>query len=409
MNAFFRSAKFPIFLIVFVDVIGLGITIPVLPVYAEDWFHLTGVQIASLTSLFFAAQFVGAPILGRLSDRIGRRPVLIASQLGTLTGAILTAIALSPVYLVVARLIDGLTGGNISVAQAYLTDITPPKDRAKSMGIVIAAFGLGFVVGPAFGSFMAASFGPRVTFGFAALASVGTILLSIFMLKESLPPEKRTGAKDAAPQQTTADIIAHPQIARLLLIGLLGQIAVFAFNSVFILWIKRVVLPDWPTPSVQRATGVVFAFVGVVTILTQGLIIGRVVKKIGEAKAVVLGGFLRVLGNAIMAFFPRIAPAVLGSAVAGVGGGIAMPCASALLTFHAPNVARGRIIGLNQSAMSLGNIIGPLVGGFVYDRNPALPPMVSAGTLFLMWLVALGLTQPPKPEPPPAASAAVAA
>ena len=409
MTSFFRSAKFPIFLIVFVDVIGLGITIPVLPVYAQASFNLTGVQIAALTSLFFAAQFIGAPLLGRLSDRIGRRPVLIASQLGTLTGAILTALALSPVYLVVARLIDGLTGGNISVAQAYLADITPPQDRAKSIGIVIAAFGLGFVIGPAFGAFMAAAFGPRITYGCAALASAGTILLSIFLLKESLPPEKRTGAPDAAPHEKTIDIIRHPQIARLLVIGLLGQIAVFAFNAVFILWIKNVVLPDWPMARVQRATGFVFIFVGVVTILTQGLVIGRVVKKIGEAKSVILGGFLRVLGNAIMAFFPRIYPAAAGSAIAGVGGGISMPCASALLTFHAPNVARGRIIGLNQSAMSLGNIIGPLVGGFVYDLNPAWPPMVSAGTLFLMWLVALGLTQPEKPEPPPAAAAAMAA
>lgn len=405
MTSFFRSAKFPIFLIVFVDVIGLGITIPVLPVYAEGSFHLSGLQIAGLTSLFFAAQFVGAPILGRLSDRIGRRPVLIASQLGTLTGAILTAVALSPLYLVVARLIDGLTGGNISVAQAYLTDITPPADRAKSMGLIIAAFGLGFIIGPAFGAFMSAAYGPRVTYSCAAIASFCTILLSSFLLKESLPPEKRTGAVKA-PERSTRDIISQPQIARLLVIGLLGQIAVFAFNSVFILWVDKVVLPGWPIDRVQRATGVVFILVGLVTVITQGGVIGPVVKKIGEAKGVVVGGFLRVLGNAIMAFFPRLYPAAAGSAIAGVGGGISQPCASALLTFHAPNVPRGRIIGINQSAMSLGNIIGPLVGGFVYDLNPRWPPMVSMSVLFLMWLVALGLTQPPKPDGPAPVQAA---
>ncbi len=397
MTRFFRSPKFPIFLIVFVDVIGLGITIPVLPIYAEGYFNLSGIEIAGLTSLFFAAQFVGAPLLGRLSDRIGRRPVLIASQLGTLTGAILTAVALSPIYLVVARLIDGLTGGNISVAQAYLTDITPAHDRAKSVGLVIAAFGLGFIIGPAFGAFMSAAYGPRIPFMFAAAASFCTILLSIFMLKESLPREKRTGAAKA-PERSTREIVSHPQIARILLIGLLGQIAVFAFNAVFILWIDKVVLPDWSIERVQRATGVAFIFVGLVTVATQALVIGPVVRRIGEARAVIVGGFLRVVGNAIMAFFPRMYPATAGSAIAGVGGGIAMPSAAALLTFHAPNVARGRIIGINQSAMSLGNIIGPLLGGFVYDRNPAWPPMVSAGTLFIMWLVSLGLTQPPTPE-----------
>jgi len=408
MTSFFRSAKFPIFLIVFVDVIGLGITIPVLPVYAEGYFKLNGLQIAGLTSLFFAAQFVGAPILGRLSDRIGRRPVLIASQLGTLTGAILTAVALSPIFLVVARLVDGLTGGNISVAQAYLTDITPPADRAKSVGLVIAAFGLVFIIGPAFGAFMSASFGPRITFACAALASMCTILLSVFLLEESLPADKRTTAVKAA-EKSTAEIVRQPQIARILLIGLLGQIAVFAFNSVFILWVDKVVLPDWPIDRVQRATGVVFIFVGLVTVITQGGVIGPVVKKIGEANGVIVGGFLRVLGNATMAYFPRIYPAALGSAIAGVGAGIAQPCASALLTFHAPDVARGRIIGINQSAMSLGNIIGPLVGGFVYDLNPAWPPMVSMGVLFLMWLVALGLTQPEKPTGPAPALAVRAA
>ncbi len=405
MTRFFRSPKFPIFLIVFVDVIGLGITIPVLPVYAESFFRLSGIEIAGLTSLFFAAQFVGAPLLGRLSDRVGRRPVLIASQFGTLTGAILTSLALSPIYLVVARLIDGLTGGNISVAQAYLADITPPEQRAKSIGLVIAAFGLGFIIGPAFGAFMSAAYGPRLTFACAAFASGCTILLSIFLLKESLPPEKRLGLT-RVPERSTGDIVRHPQIARLLAIGLLGQIAVFAFNSVFILWVDKVVLPGWTIENVQRATGVVFIFMGLVTVATQALVIGPVVKRIGEAKAVMVGGLMRVIGNAMMAFFPRVYPAVAGSAMAGIGGGIAMPSAAALLTFHAPDVARGRIIGINQSAMSLGNIIGPLVGGFMYDRNPAWPPLVSAGTLFLMWLVSLGLTQPLKPEAaPPAPSA----
>lgn len=399
MTSFFRSAKFPIFLIVFVDVIGLGIMIPVLPIYAEGFFKLSGIQIAGLTSLFFAAQFVGAPILGRLSDRIGRRPVLIASQFGTLTGAILTSMALSPLWLVAARLVDGLTGGNISVAQAYLTDITPPQDRAKSVGLVIAAFGLGFIIGPAFGAFMAASFGPRITFACAAAASLATILLSIFVLKESLPPEKRT-ASIKAEDRSTFDIIRHPQIARLLMIGLLGQIAVFAMNSIFILWVSKVVLADWAIAQVQRATGVMFMFVGVITVVTQGAVIGPVVKRIGEAKAVMVGSFLRVMGNALMAYFPRLLPAATGSALNGIGGGISMPCSAALLTFHAPNVARGRIIGINQSAMSLGNIIGPLVGGYVYDLNPSWPPMVSMTILILMWLFALGLTQPDKPETP---------
>jgi len=408
MTSFFRSAKFPIFLIVFVDVIGLGITIPVLPVYAEGFFKLSGFEIAGLMSLFFAAQFVGAPILGRLSDQVGRRPVLIASQLGTLTGALLTAVALSPLYLVSARLIDGATGGNISVAQAYLTDITPPEERAKSVGLVIAAFGLGFIIGPGFGAFMSASFGPRLTFACAALASAFTILLSIFMLKESLPEEGRREAI-RAPERSTRDIVSEPQIARLLTIGVLGQTAVFAMNAVFVLWVGKVVLAGWSMARVQRATGVVFVLVGLVTVVTQGAIIGPMVRTFGEAKSLMVGGALRVAGNAVMGFLPRLYPAAGGAALSGMGGGIAQPCATALLTFHAPDVPRGRMIGINQSAMSLGNIMGPLVGGFVYDLNPAWPPLVSMAILSLMWLISLGLTQPPKPaNPVPAANARAA-
>ena len=172
---------------------------------------------------------------------------------------------------------------------------------------------------------------------------------------------------------------------------------------------EKVVLPGWAIEQVQRATGVMFVFVGLITVVTQGVVIGPVVKRIGEAKGVMLGGFLRVVGNAIMAFFPRLYPAAAGSALAGIGGGVSQPCGSALLTFNAPDVPRGRIIGINQSAMSLGNIIGPLVGGFVYDRNPAWPPRVSAAVLFVMWLLSLGLTQPAKPEGPAPASGAPAA
>lgn len=405
MTSFFRSAKFPIFLIVFVDVIGLGITIPVLPVYAEGYLKLSGLQIAGLTSMFFAAQFIGAPILGRLSDRIGRRPVLIASQLGTLTGAILTAVALSPLYLVAARIIDGLTGGNISVAQAYLTDITPPADRAKSVGLVIAAFGLGFIIGPAFGAFMSASFGPRrpsaapPSLRCAPSCSPSSSSRSRCRRRRGRPrsrlPKSRRGRSWPTPRSRASwssgcwarcglrlQLGLHP-------LGGQGGPARLAHRQ-----------------GAARHRGGVHLR-GARHRDHPGRVIGPVVNKIGEAKGVIVGGFLRVLGNAIMAFFPRIYPAAAGSAIAGIGGGIAQPCASALLTFHAPDVARGRIIGINQSAMSLGNIIGPLVGGFVYDLNPAWPPMVSMGVRCR--LVALGLTQPDKPTGPAPAMAGRAA
>ena len=159
-----RSPRFPIFMIVFVDVLGLGITLPVLPLFAQNQLGAEAWQITTLTSVFFAAQFFAAPVLGRWSDRLGRRPVLVVSQAGTLAALLITGMAPSIFVLYLARLIDGATGGNISVAQAYLSDITDERNRARGLGTVNAAFGLGFVFGPAFGSLIAASFGPRVPF-----------------------------------------------------------------------------------------------------------------------------------------------------------------------------------------------------------------------------------------------------
>src|SRR5574342_155544 len=181
---FLRSPRFPIFMIVFVDVLGLGITIPVLPLFAKNQLHAEAWQITSLTSLYFAAQFFASPWLGRLSDRFGRRPVLIFSQAGTLLALLISGSAMSIAWLYLARLIDGLTGGNISVAQAYLSDITDEQNRARGLGTVNASFGLGFVFGPAFGSVVAANFGPRVPFFASAAVSLTTIVLSIFLLPE---------------------------------------------------------------------------------------------------------------------------------------------------------------------------------------------------------------------------------
>src|SRR5688572_8950129 len=166
--SFFRSPLFPIFMIVFVDMLGVGITLPVLPLYAQSEFTATPTQITLMASIYFMAQFLATPRLGRLSDRMGRRPVLILSQAGTLLALLLSGSAMSLYVLYVARVIDGITGGNISVAQAYLSDITDERNRARGLGLVSAAFSAGFIFGPAFGALVAAQLGPRAPFFIAA-------------------------------------------------------------------------------------------------------------------------------------------------------------------------------------------------------------------------------------------------
>ncbi len=220
IKQFLRSPRFPIFMIVFVDVLGLGIIIPVLPLFAQNQLGAAAWQITLLTSIFFGAQFFAAPLLGRLSDRVGRRPVLILSQAGTLTALLMNGLAPTLIFLYISRVIDGLTGGNITVAQAYLSDITDEKNRTKGLGMISAAFGAGFIFGPAMGGLLAAQFGPQIPFFAAAAMSLTTILLSIFLLPESLPPERRKHEHAAAqltPHRSHWQLLAIPAIALILL------------------------------------------------------------------------------------------------------------------------------------------------------------------------------------------------
>ncbi len=392
---FIRSPRFPIFMIVFVDVLGLGITIPVLPLFAQNQLHADAWQITALTSVYFTAQFFASPWLGRLSDRVGRRPVLIFSQLGTLAALLMTGSAPAIFLLYVARTIDGLTGGNISVAQAYLSDITDEKNRARGLGLVNASFGLGFVFGPAFGSLVAAYFGPRVPFFVAAGMSFITILLSTFLLPESLPPERRKREQAVAalaPRGRGLDLLRIPAIAILLLIAFGSQVGFFSFQTVFVLWMKRLVFPGQPDTFVQQAIGAIFTFVGLFGIATQFWLIGPAVKRFGEKKLAIGGNLARGVAFGIMALAPSVFTVVPVIPLVAMGGGFALPATIALLTYAAPPGERGQAIGLFQSVSALGSILGPLLAGFLFETvHPNAPMIAAAIVMGLTTLVGLNL------------------
>lgn len=381
---FFRSPLFPIFMIVFVDMLGLGITLPVLPLFAKNQLHAEAWQITTLTSVYFIAQFFASPWLGRLSDRIGRRPVLILSQAGTLLGLLLTGLAPTILYVYVSRVIDGFTGGNISVAQAYLSDITAEQDRARGLGIVNASFGLGFVFGPAFGSVIASFFGPRVPFFIAAGVSVLTILLSILLLPESLPAERRklerAVAAEVAPRRGLA-LLRMPAVALLLFIAFGSQFAFFSFQTVYVLWAERLVFSGFPDTFVQQAVGAILTFVGVCGIVTQFWLVAPLVRLFGEKKLVIGGNLARVVAFAAMSFSPTIIVAVLVIPFLAVGGGVSFPALIALLTYAAPPGERGQVIGSHQSAAAFGSILGPLLSGFLFQNVHPNAPMVAAAFL----------------------------
>ncbi|HJW84700.1 MAG TPA: MFS transporter [Anaerolineae bacterium] len=398
-----RSPRFPIFMIVFVDVLGLGITLPVLPLFAQNQLGAEAWQITTLTSVFFTAQFFAAPVLGRLSDRLGRRPVLVLSQAGTFAALLITGLAPSMIVLYLARLVDGATGGNISVAQAYLSDITDERNRARGLGTVNAAFGLGFVFGPAFGSLIAASFGPRLPFFAAACVSLTTILLSIFLLPESLPPERRRLERSIASNGARGrnlDLLRAPAVAILLVVAFGSQFSFFTFQTTHVLWAEQLILPGQPDAVVQQTVGAALTFVGMVQIITQFWLVGPFARRFGDKKLAVGGNLARGIAFAAMAIAPTLAAWFSAIPLIAIGGGLALPALVALLTYAAPPGGRGQVIGLYQSFSALGSILGPLLAGFLFQAiNPGAPVAAAAALMGVTVAIGLGLFRQPLAKP----------
>lgn len=405
---FLRSPRFPIFMIVFVDVLGLGITIPVLPLYAQNQLGASAWQITLMTSIYFTAQFFASPVLGRLSDRFGRRPVLIVSQAGTLTALLMNGLAPVLIFLYLSRIIDGLTGGNVTVAQAYLSDVTDEKTRTRGLGLINAAFALGFIFGPAFGGVIAARFGPRVPFFAAAVMSLTTILLSTFLLPESLPPERRKREGDAArlsARRNNWELVRSPAIAIILLVAFGTQFGFFSFQTIFVLWGERVLFPGQSQDFVTEAIAIILSLNGICGVITQVWLVGPLVRRLGETNLANGGNFMRAIAFALLAMFPSLLSVLVAMPLLSIGAGVALPAVIALLTFAAPPNARGGVIGLNQSASALGAILGPLLGGFLFDTvSPAAPMVAAAAIMGLTVLVGLNLYRFPLKQasaPPP--------
>jgi DHA1 family tetracycline resistance protein-like MFS transporter len=267
-----KSPLLPIFLIVFIDLLGFGLILPLLPFYAEK-FGANELVVGLLIASYSAMQFIGAPILGRLSDRWGRRPVLLFSQVGTFAGFIMMGLANSLPILFLSRIIDGLSGANLSTAQAYISDVTEEKDRAKSLGIIGAAFGLGFILGPAIGAWLSQYGYGTVAFVAAGLSAL-TIILTYFMLPE--PEHKGSAAKRAFSIAALKQAVAHPLVGSLLAMTFTFSVSFAMFQTSFALFAKARLGFD------TQSTGFVLAYVGVLSVIVQLAIVGRLVKKFGE-------------------------------------------------------------------------------------------------------------------------------
>jgi DHA1 family tetracycline resistance protein-like MFS transporter len=397
MRAIRSSPLLPIFLIVFIDLVGFGIIIPLLPLYAES-FDASPTTIGVLLASYSLMQMVSTPYLGALSDKYGRRPVLIISQIGTLASFILLGMAHSLPMLFIARLLDGASGGNISTAQAYISDVTPEHNRAKAFGLIGAAFGIGFILGPALGGFLGRNGNYAAPAHAAAIISFISLILTILLLPESRPPERRTDVRKPRIFDVAGfrEAIGIGQLGMLLIIFFVFNLAQAGFQSMFALFAQA------RLGFGVRETGYVLAYVGLLAVLLQGGAIGRIVRRWGERRTMRAGLLFAAVGLITSAWAPSWPLLLLTLAPLSIGLSMATPTLNSMLTKESPDGAYGRILGLSQSVAALARVLGPLAAGFVFDRIGVPAPFLFAAVLLGGgFLVTRGLKRRASTNPSP--------
>lgn len=354
-----RSPLLVIFITVFIDLIGFGIVIPVLPFYVEGTqFNASARSVGLLFASYSVMQLLFTPILGRLSDRYGRRPVLLISLLGTSLGFLIMGFATTLWMLFLGRIIDGITGGNISTAQAYIADITTPENRAKGMGTIGAAFGLGFIFGPAIGGILS-RWGIGVPFLFAGGLAFANAILLYFVLPETVTPEHpaRTNAATGRWSQLRR-ALRQSRLAFILSIYFLAIVAFSIMTTSFALFTMYRFGYD------AHDTGWLFVFVGVIGAIIQGGLIGRLVKRFGEMALVVTGV---LIFSASLFVIPFTGPQtglltlLLVGGLFAVGNSLSGPSLIALASKSVGRGEQGGALGVTQSVASLARIVGPLI------------------------------------------------
>ncbi len=381
-----------ILLIVFVNILGASMVLPVLPLYALRRFDMQPQVITLLGASFFLAQAIASPYLGRLSDRYGRVPILIISQIGTAVSFVMIAQAQSVAMLFAARILDGITGGNIIVAQAYITDITPREKRTQSLGLVFAAFGLGFVFGPALGGLLSGLFGPAVPFYLAALAATAVVILTYFTLDETLSPAQRQQNRQRGRGSLSIrHIITNYPLVVVLLLTFVGQFALGLLQSTFALYGAAVLFAGYTQRITDLGIGLLLTVVGVTQLITQLIILPRALKRFNEIVIIALGLIVRALGLFIFAIVTVPWLGAFGSVFFALGMGLMMPPLQSTATRTVEDEVRGEVLGVNQSVVSISTIISTAVSGAIFALSPTLPyemgALLSILTLPLVWFL----------------------
>ena len=363
-----RASLLVLFLTVFIDLVGFGMVIPFLSYYAREY-HASGIEIGAVVGIYSIMQFFFAPVWGRLSDRIGRRPVLLIGLLSSTTGYLLFAFTHSLTVLFLSRVIAGSGGANIATAQAYIADSTSPENRAKGMGLIGAAFGLGFILGPGISGILGEIGrshglpGNLIPGLVAAGLSFTAFLIALSVLAESKAPDlvPRSGIPPQFDKRIWREIFNDPLLASLLISIFLTLLAVAGMEVTVTLHGRE------RFQFTPRKLGMLFAFMGVIVVALQGGLIGRLVKRLGEKRVIVIGAASFVIGFVLVPLVWRVPLLYVVAFFIAIGQGLCYPALTALVSKATPEAERGGILGLAAATGSLARFFGPLLSGVLYD------------------------------------------
>ena len=378
-----RSPLVVLFVTVFIDLIGFGIVLPLLPFYAQH-FGANALLVGLLSTSFSLMQLLFAPVWGRLSDLVGRRPVILVGLLGSSISYLTFALAPSLTILFLSRILAGIAGANISTAQAYIADSTQPENRAKGMGLIGAAYGLGFTVGPAIGGILS-QYGYAVPAFLASALALANFGAAWWLLPESRNPSEVTYRIERGLNwQRLRTGIQHPELGVFLILFFIATFAFANLEATFALMTARKFGFD------ARANGYLFAYIGVLITVVQGGLTGRLAKRFGERRLISVGLFCMIFGLGLLPYSLGLKSLLLVLVVLVGGQGSTNPSISSLISQSASTEDQGGILGVAQSLASLARILGPIWGGFTFDALGFQYPYLT-GSLFMAVAFSLSL------------------
>ena len=355
-----------LFFIVVIDLIGFGIIIPLLPFYGE-FFQANPTTVGLLMATYSLGQFVAAPFWGSLSDRIGRRPVLLVSLAGSVVGYLIMGFTDTLWLLFASRAISGFMAGNIAAAFAYIADVTTPENRAKGMGLIGAAFGLGFITGPAIGGILAGNDPATANYQYPAFAAAvlsSLALVGAFVfLKESLSKEHRDRlAAHPKDSRLTAfrQCMDKPALKQAIIISFLATFAFAGLEATFAMWSNRKF--GWG----PEQAGYLFAYIGLISALIQGGLVGRLSRRFGEARLIVQGSAALAIGIAMITISDTLPLLIISMTIATYGFSIISPALNSLISLQSDADKQGSVMGATRSVTTMARATGPAWAGYLF-------------------------------------------